>query len=58
MWTGEVQSQNRGAMCLFIQEVFGHQDRLEQKTEDKTKGKKKSDQKREGLEHSSIIDIK
>ena len=59
MGTGEVQSQNRGAMCLFIQEeLFGHQDRLEQKTEDKTKGKKRSDQKREGLEHSSIIDIK
>lgn len=56
MGTGEVQSQNRGATCLFIQEeVFGHQDRLEQKTEE---GKKRSDQKREGLEHSSIIDIK
>ena len=32
---------------VLIQEVvFGHQDRLEQKTEDKTKGKKRSDQKR------------
>lgn len=38
---------------VFIQEeVFGHQDRLEQKTEDKTKGKKRSDQKGEYLEHS------
>lgn len=38
---------------VFIQEeVFGHQDRLEQKTEDKTKGKKRSDQKGECLEHS------
>lgn len=45
-WEQEVQSQNRGATRLFIQEeVFGHQDRLEQKTEDKTKGKKRSDQK-------------
>ena len=37
---------------VLIQEVFGHQDRLEQKTEDKTKGKKRSDQKGGGLEHS------
>lgn len=42
---GKCRARTR-SYVLIQEEVFGHQDRLEQKTEDKTKGKKRSDQKR------------